>query len=121
MVANLLEVPPRIVYDKKLRRIDVRAALFKRDNGVALNLGELAVVSGYDYKSQVRKWPKLEHDPLPLFEGKITWPEFQAWKRRRQRAARKAPQAGESPPPNGPATAALRRRSAAGKSDGSLH
>lgn len=45
----------------------------KADKGLALNLREVAIVTGYGYR-QVRDWN------LPLLSGKITWTEFIAWK-----------------------------------------
>ena len=105
MVSNLAEIPT-LTRDKQLAHVDVRAALFKRDNGMALSLAEIAVVSGYNYL-------EIRRMKLPLFHAKISWPDFLAEKRRRLTAVAEG-----SPPPlsEGPATRARRRRRAADKS-----
>jgi hypothetical protein len=75
MIAVLSDqIPARLVRDKQLQVVDVPTALFKWNNGMAVNLKELAVVTGYDYAS-VRRWY------VPLFAGKITKSEFESWKR----------------------------------------
>src|SRR5438309_655442 len=68
------QIPAGLVRDKQLQVVDVPTALFKWNNGMAVNLKELAVVTGYDYAS-VRRWG------VPLFTGKITKSEFESWKR----------------------------------------
>jgi hypothetical protein len=73
MISSLPDIP-MLTSDRRLLRVDAPRAFFKRDNGMALNLLELAVVSGYDYKI-VRSWD------LPLIDGKITWPEYLKWRR----------------------------------------
>src|SRR5713101_3325450 len=66
-------VPDGVVRDKQLQGVNIAATLFKWSNGMAVNLKELAVVTGYDYAT-VRHWG------VPLFDRKITKLEFSAWK-----------------------------------------
>jgi len=74
IVLSPRQIPAGLVHDKQLQVVDVPTALFKWNNGMAVNLKELAVVTGYDYAS-VRRWG------VPLFTGKITKSEFESWKR----------------------------------------
>jgi len=111
-------VPDGVIRDKQLKTVDVLAALFKWRHNIGVNLKELAVVNGQDY-SRVRGWG------VPLFDGKITRREFEAWKRQKKKEAQRGPlkdgereQRGDRQ--SGPATAARQRRSTADKSDGSL-
>lgn len=111
MVALRSEQIPALTRDKQLLEIDAAAALFKWHNGIACNLKEVAVSSGYGYWL-VRSWD------LPLFHEKITKREFEKWKRDQMKAEIKEPptsdRAGQPP---GPGTRARQRRLAAGKSD----
>src|SRR5439155_7272955 len=66
-------VPEGVVRDKQLQAVNIAAALFKWNNGMAVNLKELAVLTGYDYAT-VRRWG------VPLFDRKITKLEFNQWK-----------------------------------------
>ncbi|SRR6266496_379841 len=108
-------VPDGVVRDKQLRVVNIAATLFKWNNGMAVNLKELAVLTGYDYAT-VRRWGVL------LFERKITKLEFNEWKREqgkieiKERKQPIAPRADQSP---SPATAARQRRLAADKFGGS--
>jgi hypothetical protein len=110
-------VPEGVVRDKQLQGVNIAATLFKWSNGMAVNLKELAVVTGYDYAT-VRRWG------VPLFDRKITKLEFNQWKYEQGKMEIKernqpiAPRANQSP---GPATAARRRRLAADKFGGSPH
>jgi hypothetical protein len=110
-------VPEGVVRDKQLQVVNIAATLFKWGNGMAVNLKELAVATGYDYAT-VRRWG------VPLFDRKITKLEFNEWKREQGRIGieeRKqsiAPRADASP---GPATAARQRRLAVDKFGGSPH
>jgi hypothetical protein len=110
-------VPEGVVRDKQLQVVNITATLFKWNNGMAVNLKELAVVTGYDYAT-VRRWG------VPLFDRKITKLEFNEWKHEQGKMEIKerdqliAPRANQSP---GPATAARRRRLAADKFGGSPH
>jgi hypothetical protein len=110
-------VPDGVVRDKQLQVVNIAATLFKWNNGMAVNLKELAVVTGYDYAA-VRHWG------VPLFNRKITKLEFNQWKREQRkkevsdREQPIAPRADLSP---GPATAARQRRLAADKLGGSPH
>jgi len=107
-------VPDGVVRDKQLQGVNIAATLFKWSNGMAVNLKELAVVTGYDYAT-VRHWG------VPLFDRKITKLEFSAWKREQGKMEIKesgqpiAPRADQSP---GPATAARQRRLATDKFGG---
>ena len=109
--------PEGVVRDKQLQVVNIAATLFKWNNGMAVNLKELAVVTGYDYAT-VRRWG------VPLFDRKITKLEFNEWKREQGKLEIKernrpiTPRADQSP---GPATAARRRRLAADKFGGSPH
>lgn len=103
-----IESPPKITADKQLVGIDVSVALFKWKNSVACNLKEVAVATGYDYK-HVRNWG------LPLFDGKITRSEFEAWKRQRKQKKKNGNSPNEQSEPRkdrkpGLATAARQRR-----------
>ena len=108
-------VPEGVVRDKQLQVVNIAATLFKWSNGMAVNLKELAVVTGYDYAT-VRRWG------VPLFDRKITKLEFNEWKREQGRIGieeRKqsiVPRSDASP---GPATVARQRRLAADKFGGS--
>jgi hypothetical protein len=110
-------VPEGVVRDKQLQGVNIAATLFKWNNGMAVNLKELAVVTGYDYAT-VRRWG------VPLFDRKITKLEFNKWKHEQGKLEIKekeqliAPRADQSP---GPATAARQRRLAADKFGGSPH
>ena len=110
-------VPEGVVRDKQLQAVNIAAALFKWNNGMAVNLKELGVVTGYDYAT-VRRWD------VPLFDRKITRIEFNRWKCEQGKLPIKgktqpiAPRTEASP---GPATAARRRRLAADKLGGSRH
>jgi len=112
-----LWVPDGVVRDKQLQVVNIAATLFKWNKGMAVNLKELAVVTGYDYAT-VRRWG------VPLFHRKITKLEFNEWKREQgkmeisDREQQIAPCADQSP---SPATAARRRRLAADKFGGSSH
>jgi hypothetical protein len=113
------QIPARLVRDKQLQTVDVYAALFKWNNGMAVNLKELAVVTGYHYAT-ARRWG------VPLFAGKITKSEFESWKRREKTQcangpeliAQTGPRADQRP---GPATAARQRRLVADKFAQSSH
>jgi hypothetical protein len=105
--AEQLNPPVCVTRDRQLASVNLSVALFKWDHGIACNLKEVAIVTGY-YYAQVRRWG------LPLFEGKITRSEFIAWKRKRmadrhvdQSAAKEALGLDRSV---GPATAARQRR-----------
>ena len=107
------QIPAGLVRDKQLQVVDVPTALFKWNNGMAVNLKELAVVTGYDYAS-VRRWGVL------LFTGEITKSEFESWKRSRktERADNQVATTESALRVDqtiGPATAALSRRHAAAK------
>lgn len=102
------QIPAGLVHDKQLQVVDVPVALFKWNNGMAVNLKQLAVVTGYDYAT-VRRWG------VPLFAGKITKSEFESWKReaKLQRAKDQVANRESGLPVDsavGPATAALSRR-----------
>jgi hypothetical protein len=102
-----LNPPVGLTRDRQLAAINLSVALFKWDHGMACNLKEVAVVSGYHY-AQVRRWD------LPLFEGKITRSEFLAWKRKKMARRRPGQPDAEATlllePCLGPATAARQRR-----------
>src|SRR6266404_5454267 len=108
-------VPEGVVRDKQLQVVNIAATLFKWSNGMAVNLKELAVVTGYDYAT-VRRWG------VPLFDRKITKLEFNQWKCEQSRIGvneRKQPIAPRADASPGPATAARQRRLAADKFGGS--
>ena len=110
-------VPEGVVRDKQLQAVNVAATLFKWNNGMAVNLKELAVVNGYDYAT-VRRWG------VPLFDRKITKLEFNDWKREQSRIGieeKKQPIAPCADASSGPATVARRRRLAADNFGGSPH
>lgn len=114
MVSSLLDsgsVPPGVVTNVQLRRYNVAAVLFKWNNGMAVNVQELCIATGYAY-SKVRKWK------LTLFEDKITRSEFNRWKRA-QPVTETLPAAPREDRQSGPATRARQRRSTSGKSGGS--
>src|SRR5437762_12734928 len=99
-------VPEGVVRDKQLQVVNIAATLFKWNNGMAVNLKELAVVTGYDYAT-VRRWG------VPLFDRKITKLEFNQWKCEQGKLAikeRTQPIAQRANPSPGPATAARQRR-----------
>lgn len=107
------QIPAGLVRDKQLQFVDILKTLFKWNNGMALNLKEVAVVTGYDY-GRVRRWG------VPLFAGKITKSEFESWKRREKTQAANENVPGPNPTfplgkGTGPATAARQRRLAAAK------
>jgi hypothetical protein len=107
-------VPEGVVRDKQLQVVNVAATLFKWNNGMAVNLKELAVVTGYDYAT-VRRWG------VPLFDRKITKLEFSAWKHEQGKTEIKESEQPVAPRPDqppGPATAARQRRLAADKFGG---
>jgi hypothetical protein len=106
-----LKTPIGVTRDRQLAAINLSVALFKWDHGMACNLKEVAVVTGYHY-AQVRRWD------LPLFEGKITRSEFLAWKRK-EMADRDTSDA-NADRPRGPATAARQRRLARCEPNGSI-
>ena len=103
--------PFGVIRDRQLATINLSLALFKWDHGMACNLKEVAVVTGY-YYGQVRRWD------LPLFEGKITRSEFFAWKRKKMAKSCTSDDDTEQAPRSdtslGPATAARQRRSMMG-------
>ncbi len=113
-MATLSNDPPplRVTRDKQLAVVDVSVALFKWNHGIACNLKEVAVVTGY-YYAHVRRWS------LPLFDGKITRSEFIIWKRKKMEEMNPNQANGQSVPPAaralGPATAARHRRLAGDK------
>jgi hypothetical protein len=118
MAALANDPPPlRVTRDKQLAVVDVSVALFKWNHGIACNLKEVAVVTGY-YYAHVRRWG------LPLFDGKITRSEFITWKRKKMEETKPNEANGQFVPPadrpQGPATAARQRRLDATKFDGSL-
>lgn len=110
-------VPEGVVRDKQLQVVNIAATLFKWNNGMAVNLKELAVVTGYDY-AMVRRWG------VPLFDRKITKLEFNQWKCEQGKLAikeRTQPIAPRADASAGPATAARQRRLVADKFGGSPH
>lgn len=84
-------IPPKIgkcgektvVGNKQLAHHDFAAVKAKADAGLALSLRELAVRTGFGY-TQVRGWTLLG---LPLFQRKIFWSDFLAWKATRLETA----------------------------------
>ena len=59
--------------------------IFKRaERGMALNMQELAVASGYGY-STVRQW---HANGMPLIDGKITLREALAWRKQYEKTKR---------------------------------
>jgi hypothetical protein len=108
LFVNRFDPPVCVTRDKQLAAINLPAALFKWDHGMACNLKEVAVVTGY-YYAQVRRWD------LPLFDGKITRSEFLAWKRKK--IADTHTSHAKADRPLGPAAAAWQRRLARSKFD----
>lgn len=108
------QIPANYPRDNQLKCVDVARAIFKWNNGIACNLKEVAVATGYDY------W-KIRRLNLPLFESKITQREFNAWKLwQKRKANRLQRQSGEREDQSpGPATAAQKRRLTADRSGGS--
>ena len=64
------------------RKIDKEEILARAREGLALNLKELAVATGYGY-STVRGW---HYNGMPLLDGKITRTEALAWRRKYEKA-----------------------------------
>ena len=64
------------------RKIDKDEALARAREGLALNLKELAIATGYGY-STVRGW---HHNGMPLLDGKITRSEALAWRRKYEKS-----------------------------------
>ena len=64
------------------RKIDKEEILARAREGLALNLKELAVATGYGY-STVRGW---HYNGMPLLDGKITRGEALAWRKKYERS-----------------------------------
>ena len=64
------------------RKIDNDEVLARARDGLALNLKELAVATGYGY-STVRVW---HSNGMPLLDGKITRSEALAWRRKYEKS-----------------------------------
>lgn len=64
--------------EKLLSKIKIEDVLEKVRLGYALTLLELAVKTGYSYTT-VRSW---QLRGLPVLDGKVTFEDFQIWKRR---------------------------------------
>jgi hypothetical protein len=65
--------------NRQLAHIDFATIKAKSDVGLALNLRELSVRTGFGY-TQVRRWILVG---LPVFHGKVFWGDFVAWKAQR--------------------------------------
>jgi len=86
--------------EKQISHIKLEDVNAKVEAGFALSLMELAVKTGYSY-SKVREWPWCG---MSLLDGKITFADFEAWKKQRTGLV------------SVPHTPAHRRKSSAGKS-----
>lgn len=64
------------------KTIDKDEILSRAREGLALNLKELAVATGYGY-STVRGW---HSNGMPLLDGKITRSEALAWRKKYERS-----------------------------------
>jgi hypothetical protein len=64
--------------DKQLSQVKPEVVSGKVQQGYALSMLELAVATGYSYGT-VREWKSRG---LPLLDGKITFEDFQTWKRK---------------------------------------
>lgn len=80
--------------NKQLAHQDFMELKLKADAGKALNLRELSILTGFGY-GKVRTWAQRG---LPVFEGKIFWSDFLAWKASRLASAPGSVDGSHQPP-----------------------